>query len=222
VVLIAKRAHPTRLHDEVALTQRLPDPPDRKRPENMPVSNDQHVPLDRLVLGLPNHRPMVLSADLAYQPVDALDNILRRLAPGTAVFPDIPRPEAPLCPSFPDLRGRDALVLAVVPLPDVGRDGDLGVGARGGGLRMLDLPRVGVLAAEVEELEGPLGAFPRRDISGPTLKCQLLPVFSPRRHYGRCGEEDALTCAQAASARSTGRHRPAHDQSLEHASRHSE
>ena len=188
----------------------------------MTVSNDQHVILDQLALGLPNHRPMPLVANLFDQPINTVGDVLRRLAPRAALRPDIPRPQPLLFSPLADLRRCDALVLAVVPLADVGRDGDLGIGARGGGLRMLDLPRVGVLAAEVEELEGPLGAFPRRDISGPTLNCQLLPVFSPRRHYGRCGEEDALTCAQAASARSTGRHRPAHDQSLEHASRHSE
>ena len=66
--------------------------------------------------------------------------------------------------------GRDALVVAVVPLGDLGSDGDAGVGA--GGLAgevvaMLRgrLPGEGVVAADVEEFEGALGAGAGGDVA---------------------------------------------------------
>ena len=112
---------------------------------------------------------MVLVANLPNQPIDPLDDIVRRLAARTAIRPDIPRALPFLRALFLDLRGRNALVVAVVPLADVAGDGDLGVGALGRGLRVLDLPRVGVVAAEVEELDGLLCARAGRDVAGWAL-----------------------------------------------------
>jgi hypothetical protein len=165
MMLVAQRPHPTSLHDKMTITQRLSNPPDRKRPKNMPMPHDQHIPIGRLILGFPNHRPMVRLPDLPDQPIDALNDVGRTLAPGTAIFPNIPGPEPVLGALLPDLRRRDALVVAVVPLADVGRDGDFGVGTHGRGLRVRDLPRVRVVAAEVEELERLLGARAGRDES---------------------------------------------------------
>ena len=57
------------------------------------------------------------------------------------------------------LGGSDAFVVAIVPFGDLVGDGDAGVGAGGAGCRcLLGLPGKGVVAADVEELEGALGA----------------------------------------------------------------
>jgi hypothetical protein len=68
-----------------------------------------------------------------------------------------------------NLGGRDALVITVIPFRDAICYGDTGVGSgwtrglfSGGGL---GLPREGIVAADVEELEGTLGAVPRRDVA---------------------------------------------------------
>jgi hypothetical protein len=108
---------------------------------------------------------MIFVPNFLDQPIHPLNNIFRRLAARTALCPDIPRPEALFCAPFPDLLGRDALVFAVVPLADVRRDGDFCVGAGGGRLLVRDLPGVGVVAAEIEELEGPFGTGARGDVS---------------------------------------------------------
>jgi hypothetical protein len=160
-----QRPDPTRLHDKGRLIQWLPNPPDRKRPQNMPMPHHQHIPVHPLRLGLPNNRPMLFVPNFLDQSIHSLNNIFRRLAAWTAICPDIPRPEPLLCAPFPDLLRCDALVLTVVPLADVRRDGDFCVGAGGGGLLVRDLPGVGVVAAEIEELEGLLGTGPRGDVS---------------------------------------------------------
>ena len=173
VMLITQRAHPARLHDEVALAQRHADPADGKRPENVAVANDQHVAVDAAARGPPDDGRVVLEPDLADEGVDAGDNVRGGLAAGAAVGPDVPgRGVAGGGALGADLRRRDALVGAVVPLADQGRHGDFGVGAGragggcgcgcgcGGGVGGLgrDLPGVRVVAAEVEEFERLLGA----------------------------------------------------------------
>jgi hypothetical protein len=160
-----QRPNPTGLHDKGRLTQWLPNPPDRKRPQHMPMPHHQHIPVRPLRLGLPNNRPMMCVPNFLDQPIHSFNNIFRRLAAWTAIYPDIPRPEPLLCAPFPDLLRCDALVLAIVPLADVRCDGDLCISADGGGLLVRDLPGVGVVAAEIEELEGLLGAGPWGDIS---------------------------------------------------------
>ena len=174
-MLITQRPHPTRLHDKVALTQRHADPADRKRPQNMSVAHDQHVTINRLPLRLPDHRRVVFLPDLADEFVDARDDVRGRLAARAAVGPDVPgRGDAVGGALGADLRRRDAFVGAVVPFADQGGHGHFGVGAgragRGGGLGLGlglrlrfggvrgDLPGVRVVAAEVKEFEGLLGA----------------------------------------------------------------
>jgi hypothetical protein len=160
-----QRPNPTSLHDKRRLAQRLPNPPDCKRPQNMPMPHHQHIPAHPLRLGLSDNRPMIFVSNLLDQPIHSLNNIFRRLAARTTICPDIPRPEPLLFAPFPDLLRRDALVLAVVPLADVRCDGDFCIGADGGGLLVRDLPGVGVVAAEVKELEGLLGTGARGDVS---------------------------------------------------------
>lgn len=81
------------------------------------------------------HRPaddrlVVLLADVADQPVDTHDNVFRRLAAGTAVAPDIPIfIEAGGTAGGADLWRRHSLIVAVVPLDNIGRDGDARVRA---------------------------------------------------------------------------------------------
>src|SRR5256885_11090428 len=128
-MLIAQCPYSARLHQEMALAQPLPHPPNRKRPENMPMSDDQHIAICRPILMLANHRLMVFLPDLPDQPVHPLNNIARTFTPGSAIFPDIPRADALLSALFLDLCRRNAFVLAVVPLADVVGDGDFGVGA---------------------------------------------------------------------------------------------
>jgi hypothetical protein len=77
LVLIAQRAHPASLHDEVAPAQRLPDPANGKGAENMAMPHDQDVALDGPVPGLANDGPVVPFAYLANQPIDALDHLGR-------------------------------------------------------------------------------------------------------------------------------------------------
>lgn len=171
MVLIAQRAHAASLHQECRLSQGLPDPADGKGSQDMAVADDHDVALAlRLAHGPANDRFVVALADLVDQPIDPGDDLFWRLAAGAAVAPDVPvLAEAGGAPPRADLGGRDALVLAVVPLGDVRRDGDArvrarrGVGrGRGGGVF---LPGEGVVAADVEELERALGAVPWGDVA---------------------------------------------------------
>jgi hypothetical protein len=89
---------------------------------------------------------------------------LDSLSPGTPIPPDIPRPLDPVAPPvLPDLRRRDALVVAVVPLADVLRDLDVGRARRVVvAVVRAAVPGPGqglVLLADAEELKGPLGAL---------------------------------------------------------------
>ncbi len=177
-MLVAQCAHSSSLHDQTGLGERPADPSDCKRPQNVPVADDHNVARDILVLGLPYDRAVVLFADLGDQTVHAADDVLGTLAAGTAVAPDVPRPQPFLLAHLPDLGRRDAFVLAVVPLRDARFDRDTGVGfvfaralrgssrsggSGGGGMRFL--PGVRVVAAEIEEFEGSLGAVAWRDVS---------------------------------------------------------
>lgn len=95
------------------------------------------------------------------------------LSTRTAVPPDVPvLIQALLLPQPADLGAGDALVVAIVPLPDVLGDLDAGVALeagllvvrRGGGGGAVGLPGQ-VLEAEAEQLEGPLRTLAGRDES---------------------------------------------------------
>lgn len=163
-MLVAQRAHTTSLHQERRLAQRLADPADGKGAQDVAVADDHDVAVDAVGLGPPDHGRVVFRLDLGDEAVDACDDVGRRLAAGTALRPNVPGALAVGGARLLDLGRRDALVVAVVPLADVVGDGDVRVGVAwvggggggrcGGGLLLLLLPRVGVVAAEVEEFEG--------------------------------------------------------------------
>ena len=90
------------------------------------------------------------------------------LAAGTAVPPDVPVwGEALVEAAAADVRAGDALVVAVVPLADVLGDLDPGGAAEAGvgGDVAVALPGERVVQAEVEELEGVLGAPAGGDVA---------------------------------------------------------
>jgi hypothetical protein len=107
-------------------------------------------------------------AYLLYELVKPLLHIVRRLATLAPVAPDVPvGVETALGAQRADLRGCEALVVAVVPFAYEGRYGGGGGGAtvlwgRGGG----GFPGVAVAAVEVEELEGALGTVAGGDVAG--------------------------------------------------------
>lgn len=133
-MLVTQGAHTTGIHDQGRLGERLADPTDSKRPQDMAVADDHDVAGDgcRVVLSLlfrlPDDGPVVLVADLGDQVVDARDDVLGALAPGTPVAPDVPGAQALGGAARPDLCRCDALVVAVVPFGDPGRDGHGGRG----------------------------------------------------------------------------------------------
>ena len=180
-MLITQRPHAARLHQERRLLQPLPNPPHRERPQDMSVPHHQHIPLPhlprlRINLTLANHRPVVVLADMRDEPVDAQRNVRRGLAVRAAVAPDVPGLGEVLGGAEgADFVGGDALVGAIVPLSDVRGDGDGGGGVAGGvveggrGWGGGGLPGVRHVAAEVEELEGGLGAVPGGDVAVSVL-----------------------------------------------------
>jgi hypothetical protein len=93
---------------------------------------------------------------------------LHSLATGAAIPPDIPVfAESLLLALAPDLRARDAFIVAVVPFADV--LGDLDAGTAGMAASLLagamGLPRQGLLEAKVQELKGALGALAGGDVA---------------------------------------------------------
>ena len=89
------------------------------------MRNNKHIPLTIALNLFPNERRMMYLAYLSYQRVHAPRDIFRALAARASIRPDIPGSLAALA----DLSGRDALVVAVVPFPDLlgYRDGCGGV-----------------------------------------------------------------------------------------------
>lgn len=94
------------------------------------------------------------------------------LSAWTSILPDIPRTQYPVPP--PDISyfgRRDTFVLAVIPLPDVLRDLNVGR-ARGSGGAVVTGPvsvpgqRL-VLLADAEKLKGALGALAGGYVAGP-------------------------------------------------------
>ena len=134
-MLIAQRPHAPRFHQKRRLLQPLPNPPHRKRPQNMPVAHHQHIPLPlfpRLIINftLPDHRLMILLPYISDQPIHPFRDVLRTLPLRTPIAPDIPGfREALGFAERADVVGGDALVGAVVPFGDVGGDCDGGGGA---------------------------------------------------------------------------------------------
>lgn len=93
---------------------------------------------------------------------------LNLLATRASVPPNVPALTQPLLLSTAaDLGTRHALVVTVVPLSDT--VSDLNSGVTGGAslfvLFPVGLPRKRLVQAEVEKLEGSLGALARRDIT---------------------------------------------------------
>jgi hypothetical protein len=89
------------------------------------------------------------------------------LSSGAAISPDIPGRIKPLLlPQPSDIGRRDALVIAIIPFPDVFGDLNLSLafqtvlctGAMG-------IPGQLLLQSEVEQLKGPLGSLARRNIT---------------------------------------------------------
>lgn len=122
---------------------------------------------------------MILLSYLSYQSINSVRDLLGRSTPlaeskqlgfesvlstRTAFLPDIPLPIGPanplLLPQLPNLRACDALVVAIIPLPDIFCNLHIGfcpnIGIR---IRALFLPWELYTAAEVEEFEGFLGTF---------------------------------------------------------------
>ena len=104
------------------------------------------------------------------------------LSPRTAIPPDIPvGVQSLLSPTFPDLGRGDALVLAIVPLPNILGDFHLGVASCPLAERLaMGFPGQLVFVDDVEQLQGALGAAPRRDIAGGRKKgtvCQLAMYY---------------------------------------------
>lgn len=172
-MLVAEGADTAGVHDQGGLGEGLSDPTDGEGAEDVAVADDHDVAGDMVLLGLSDDGPVVLVADLGDQVVDARDDVLGALAAGTPVAPDVPRPQPRGAAPRPDLRRRDPLVRPVVPLRNPRRDRHRrrrvvrrrlfgGFRARAAvvaaGCR---LPRVWVVAAEIEELDRSLRAVPR-------------------------------------------------------------
>lgn len=177
--------HTTRLQDQTRIIlQPLPNPPRRKTPQYMPMRHNQHI-IREATLALPTRllpKPalMPLLPDLRNQRIQPLRDILRALAALAAVAPYVPVPiQSALCPRLADLRGREALVVAVVPLADRGTYGYGGVCAdvegRMRGFRWGFLvPGVALAAADVEEFEGALGAVAGGYVAGSPMQVSML------------------------------------------------
>lgn len=104
-----------------------------------------------------------------------LDRVRHVLSTRTTIPPDIPDTLVPLLGTLlADIRARNTLVVPVVPLSyilgDLDPSGALGEALAGGGLLAVGGPgELGGWDAEVEELEGALGAFAGGDVAGGLL-----------------------------------------------------
>lgn len=89
------------------------------------------------------------------------------LAPGTSIPPDIPVGiQTLLLAELFDLRRRNALVVAIVPLADVLGDLDTGFAGQAVIARLtMRSPGKRVLVLQVEELQGALGTPSWRDVA---------------------------------------------------------
>lgn len=143
VVLITESTHTARLHQERRpLLKSLPHPPHGKGTQDVPMAHDEHV--TRAVVGgvavllwmvILHERRLVLGADGGDQPVQALGDLLGRLAAGAAIPPDVPvLAQALFLPPRADLFAGDALVVAVVPLADVLGDLDARIAGQARGV----------------------------------------------------------------------------------------
>ena len=93
----------------------------------MPVAYHEHVPLTT-PLRLADDRLVVFLANVMNQSIQPLVDLLRTLAVGAPVTPDIPRAKTLRLPERADLGAGDALIGAVVPFGDGGSDLDACVG----------------------------------------------------------------------------------------------
>lgn len=168
-MLVTQSAHSAGFHQQCGLAQRLPDPAHGKRPQDMSVPHYQHIRHSDLAvlvhLGLPNRLGMVSSPNFMDQSVHALDDLFGGFAARAAVRPNVPRIQPLLFAVFLDLRRCQALIVAIVPLPDVLGDGGADMYPCLLGTVGLELPGISFVTAKVEELDSPLSAFARADIA---------------------------------------------------------
>lgn len=173
MVLVAQGADPAGLHDQGRLGEGLADPADGEGAQDVAVAHDEHIARDARLLGLPDDVGVVVGADLGDQAVDARDDVLGRLATRAPVAPDVPAAQALSLAHLADLGGRDALVVAVVPLGDARVDRHARVSrvlrrlvgiALGRRVRAAT-PREWLVAAQVEEFEGSFGSLSRRHVA---------------------------------------------------------
>lgn len=118
------------------------------------------------------HWAVELFADIVNQPIQSLRHILRALAAWAAVVPNIPAAlEALVGADLANLGAGDALILAIVPLPDV--IGDLNRGRAGETLARVvavGLPwQRAVWQTQIEELKGALSALAGRYVADCTV-----------------------------------------------------
>lgn len=130
------------------------------------MPHKQHITRPALLSAPPNRLLLKPAPDVFDQRIQPLRYLLRTLAAGAPVAPDVPRPFAPLGALLADLLGGEALVVAVVPLADRLGDLDLRVGAHVCvAVLALVVPGELVAAAEAEELEGALGTVSWGDVA---------------------------------------------------------
>lgn len=125
-----------------------------------------------------------------YQTSQKDEYVLSAWAP---IPPYIPRLKPGLAPHLPNLSAGDALIIAVIPLPDILCDLHLSI--------CLDflfrqrccfLPRQPLSAADFEKFEGALGAATGRDVSAVTCKIDC----KGRGGEERRGEGNTNICAR--------------------------
>lgn len=156
-MLITQRPHTPRLHQKTRILQPLPNPPNRERPQYMPMPRKQHIPIS-LLLRLPDTLTMVLIPYILNKSIKPLANIGGRFSARTAVAPDVPRGKVGFLAERSNFVGGQAFVVAVVPFADVFCYFDAGIGADGIVRGAFLEPGEGDGAAEAEELDCSLGA----------------------------------------------------------------
>ena len=92
-----------------------------------------------------------------------IENIL---STRTSIRPNIPRPLPPLSPLLPNLLTSQPLIITIIPLPNSLRDLNLGLGPNSLSRIPPLIPGESFSTADLEELEGALGAMARGDVAG--------------------------------------------------------
>ena len=110
--------------------------------------------------------------DILNQPIQPPGHIRRAFPARTSISPNIPLSlliYPLLCSLLPNLRGGQAFIVPVIPLPDRVCDLNFGFTADGvgtrGRVRVAVVPRESFAAADVEEFEGAAGAVAGGDVA---------------------------------------------------------